>query len=103
MPRTTPMVEKNKSKQETYDIINLRKDVDIIDEKILDLINQRLILASQIGNVKGKQGKPVIDKSRENDVIQRLINLNNGPVSPEALRRFFKEIIMLCREIQNSR
>jgi len=97
------MVEKNISKQETYNIINFRNKVDTIDEKILDLINQRLILAKNIGNVKGKEGKPVIDKSRENEIIKRLTNLNKGPLSPEDLNRFFKKIIMLCREIQNHR
>ena len=58
-------------------------------------------LAPKQFQMSKKDGKSVIDKSRENEVIKRLTNLNKGPLNPDDLNSFFNKIIMLCREIQN--
>jgi hypothetical protein len=47
------------------DIDILRQVIDEIDEKILDLINQRLSLAKQIGDFKKKGGIQITDSGRE--------------------------------------
>ncbi|MDF1593435.1 MAG: prephenate dehydratase [Desulfobacterales bacterium] len=81
-------------------ITGLRRDIDKIDEKILDLINQRLLLASEIGKIKAKQGDRLVDGARESTLVKRLLSLNNGPLSKHALRHIFTEIIAAAREIQ---
>lgn len=81
-------------------ISGLRRDIDKVDEKILDLINQRLLLASEIGKIKVKSGDRVVDGARESALIQRLLSLNNGPLSKQALRHIFTEIIAAARELQ---
>jgi chorismate mutase/prephenate dehydratase len=64
------------------------------------LINQRLGLAKNIGELKRDQGKKVIDEARESMVINRLASINPGPLSDNALRHFFTEIIAASREVQ---
>jgi len=78
----------------------LRRDIDKIDVQILDLINQRLLLASEIGKIKAKQGDRMVDGARESTLVQRLLSLNQGPLSKQALRHIFTEIIAAAREIQ---
>jgi len=83
-------------------ITGLRHSIDEIDEKILSLINKRLLLAKEIGRVKEREGNKVLDIARESNLIQRLISLNEGPLSKSALHHIFAEIIAASREIQKN-
>jgi chorismate mutase / prephenate dehydratase len=78
-----------------------REAIDAIDEKILDLINQRLLTAKNIGNLKAEEGNQVFDSARESELIKRLQSFNGGPLSRHALRHIFTEIIAAAREIQS--
>ncbi|MBN1932109.1 MAG: prephenate dehydratase [Desulfobacterales bacterium] len=90
------------TKQESVEssISGLRTAIDSIDEKILDLINQRLLLAEKIGNIKRQTGDQVVDKGREETLMQRLLQLNQGPLNPKTLYHIFTEIIAASRDIQ---
>jgi len=83
------------------DIKALRDDIDSIDEKILDLINRRLLLASEIGMIKAQNGNQIVDGARESTLIKRLLALNGGPLGRQALQHIFTEIIASAREIQS--
>ena len=81
-------------------ISQLRRSINDIDKSILDLINKRLLVAKEIGDIKKEKGSFVYDKSRENQVMQRLNDLNQGPFKQQALHQIFTDIISACREIQ---
>jgi chorismate mutase/prephenate dehydratase len=81
-------------------ISQLRFAINEIDESILDLINKRLLIAKEIGDIKKGKGSFVYDKFRENQVMQRLNALNKGPFKQQALHQIFSDIISACREIQ---
>ncbi len=83
-------------------INDLRHSIDEIDEKILALINKRLLLAKEIGRVKAEKGNRVLDIARESTLIQRLNSINEGPLSKSALHHVFAEIIAASREIQKN-
>lgn len=83
-------------------IVTLRKAIDEIDDKLLELINKRLALATDIGKIKAEKGKQVLDSAREVRVLQRLSELNKGPLSKNGLRRIFTEIISTSRELQRT-
>lgn len=94
---------KIKKESTTSDTVidDLRNGIDKIDEKILGLINERLLLAKEIGRMKAKKGKKVLDIAREKAIIKNLTTLNNGPLGKQALCHIFSEIIAASREIQN--
>lgn len=48
---------------------NLRKQIDIIDKKIITLLGKRMLLAKKTGKLKKEQGLPFIDKKRWDKVI----------------------------------
>jgi chorismate mutase/prephenate dehydratase len=83
------------------DIEALRDAIDAIDEKILGLINQRLLLALQIGRFKKQSGIQIVDSSREKAVLGRLRERNAGPLQENALHQIFTAIIAAARDIQN--
>ncbi|MBE9593368.1 MAG: chorismate mutase, partial [Proteobacteria bacterium] len=81
-------------------IDTLRASIDQIDIEILDLINRRLLLAKKIGGIKKQKGEKVLDTARESNIINRLLSLNKGPLSKNALHHIFTEIIASSREVQ---
>lgn len=78
----------------------LRKSIDEIDEKILNLINQRLLLGKEIGKIKRKIKEQVTDKVRELSILKRLKDLNKGHLRNDTLDYIFTQIISESREIQ---
>ena len=83
------------------DIAKLRQAIDVIDANILDLINKRLLLAAQIGDLKKQSGIQIVDSSREKAVLDRLREGNAGPLQENALHQIFTAIIAAARNIQN--
>jgi chorismate mutase/prephenate dehydratase len=72
---------------------DLRQGIDDIDNKILELLNERAKLAMQVGEIKKKDGAPLYVPSREKKIYDRLIATNPGPFPNNALRSVFREII----------
>ena len=83
------------------DIAVLRQAIDEIDEKILDLINQRLSVAKQIGEFKKQTSVQITDSGREEEILNRLLAKNNGPVGADGLRNIFEAIIAEGRNVQH--
>lgn len=82
------------------DISALRQAIDEIDTTILDLVNQRLLLAQQIGHVKQQDGIQISDHRREKDIMDRLLRTNNGPLDANSLQRIYTAIIAAGRNVQ---
>ena len=93
------MKTKNHSDPE---IDRLRNTIDEIDDKLLDLINQRLKHAKEIGKIKKQKREPIIDGSRESEILNRLASLNKGPIRNAALLHIFNDIIAESRQIQKT-
>ena len=77
-----------------------RKEIDLIDQKLLTLLNQRLRHASDMGKIKKEMGKKVYDPKREKEVLERLKLKNKGFLKEEDLKEIFKTIIKICRRSQ---
>jgi chorismate mutase/prephenate dehydratase len=81
-----------------------RAKIDRIDERILRLLNQRARAAQRIGQRKAKQGAGGANgfwvPSREKRIFDRLRSLNGGPLSDDAIRAVFREIISASRALE---
>ena len=71
----------------------LRQAIDDIDDRILDLINQRASVVVEVGKAKAGQSKDFYVPSRERAIYERLTAANPGPFPSEAIRKVFREII----------
>jgi chorismate mutase/prephenate dehydratase len=76
-------IKQNKTKNMNCDssIENLRGNIDGIDEKILELINQRLLVSKEIGSIKVQKGNKIVDRGREHELLERLTDMNKGPLT----------------------
>ena len=82
------------------DISDWRKRIDGIDEKLVELLNQRARAAAAIGKLKRAASEPVYQPQRENEVLEQVQKLNAGPLSNQQLRRLFECIVDEARKIE---
>jgi len=72
----------------------LRKQIDHLDEKLIQLLNERVDVALQIGQTKKEQGDEIYVPSREKAVFERVGALNEGRALPaDAVRAIYREIM----------
>jgi len=71
----------------------LRKQVDFIDKKITGLLNARAKVILNVGKLKEKNGSSVYSPEREKQVLDGLARMNKGPLSKDALRAIYREIM----------
>ena len=84
------------------DIDRLRKEIQEIDRKIAKLLHRRIDTVLQIGQIKSELGLPVVDKSREKQVLTNVSNDSDNPAHTESLQKIYKYIIRICRETQKN-
>ena len=49
----------------------LRKQIDAVDQRIIAAFIERLGIAQGVAEYKTRQGLPVLDRSRERDVLKK--------------------------------
>jgi len=78
-----------------------RDRIDVIDDQLLALLQQRAEMAVEIGRVKKEHSIPIPDRAREKEVLERLSNqVVDGPLTEEAIKEIFSTIIRVCRSAQ---
>src|SRR4051812_22350770 len=82
------------------DVSALRKELDEIDREILTAISRRGVIAEQIGSLKDADGRSTYDPEREQAILQNAVENNTGPLSDEAIRGIFRELISGTRAVQ---
>jgi chorismate mutase/prephenate dehydratase len=75
------------------DLEKYRLEIDRIDRELLDLLNQRFVVARNIGEVKTQAGLNLFDPGREMALLTKLKKLNPGEVSDDALEFIYREIM----------
>jgi chorismate mutase len=82
------------------DIEHWRKEIDDIDDELLRLLNMRARLALKVGALKQTLDLPFCDPERERLVLQRLQEINSGPLDERAVGKVFRRIIHESKRVQ---
>ena len=69
----------------------LRSEIDTIDDQLLKLLIKRSLIVENIGIIK-KSSDNVVDKSRESEIISRLLDLHKGNFAKDSIVRIWREI-----------
>jgi chorismate mutase / prephenate dehydratase len=75
----------------------IRAEIDRVDEQLVELLNHRASLAIEVGQVKGRDGKPFFAPEREREIYEKLGRENPGPLETRQLAAIFREIISAAR------
>lgn len=84
------------------DLNTLREKIETLNIEILKLLSERGQIAKQIGQEKHKQGTAIYDPEREKEMINKLLDLNDGPFDDNVIKQLFKEIFKASTELQKS-
>jgi chorismate mutase/prephenate dehydratase len=86
--------------EDTTKLVQLRAEIDGIDQQLVSLLNQRAKVSLQIRVAKGNSS--IYRPEREAEVIRNVTATSEGPLSSEALATLFHTIIYVCRSIQDA-
>jgi chorismate mutase/prephenate dehydratase len=80
------------------ELARARQEIDAIDARLLELLNQRARCAQAIGTIKTRQGIAghIYRPEREAQVLRRLQTLNTGPLTDESVTLLFREVMSAC-------
>ena len=83
-------------------LLALREQIDGVDRQILALISERARCAQQVGAIKQASGATgnFYRPEREAQVLRRVIENNQGPLSSEEMARLFREIMSACLALE---
>ena len=78
-----------------------RETIDRLNNEIIEKLTERVKAALSIGEIKKRHGKPIVDKTREQAILDRIRDKAEAKnMDPDALERIFKEIFRLCVEME---
>src|SRR6202158_4241612 len=84
-------------------IADCRERINVIDRRLLALLNERTRVVEEIGRIKRECKLPIYEPKREEEVLRNIAEHNGGPMAPEAAQRIFERIIDEMRALQRMR
>ena len=82
-------------------ILELRHQIDMLDEDIIQLLKKRMRISKEVGKLKEELDIPVEDKNRENEIIDRLTHQAGQNLSEEQHIRIFTSVFKSSKQIQH--
>ncbi len=80
---------------------DLRKKIDELDSKLVELIGERIKIAEEIGQGKKEESRLIEDRERELKVLRNVRSLaRDENISPSDMESIYRNIIDACRKIQ---
>jgi chorismate mutase-like protein len=78
----------------------LRRRIDAVDQRILELLHERVRLVVAVGEYKRQRGLPVYDPERERALLERLGGAAQPPLDAPTIRRIFERLVDESRRIE---
>ncbi len=81
----------------------LRERVDEVDKELIRALNERASIVQEIMAIKAEAGAPVYDPKREEEILQRVMEMNTGPIYDSSMRDIFELILHRIRDLEIQR
>lgn len=81
----------------------LRERVDEVDSELIRALNQRARIVQEIMALKAESGAPVYDPKREEEILRRVVEMNDGPIYDSSIRDIFELILHRIRDLEIQR
>lgn len=81
-------------------LLALREKIDALDGELLALLNRRMGLALEVGELKKGEGSVVFRPEREAQVIDGLKGINKGPLPSDCVAPIWREIMSASRALE---
>lgn len=84
-------------------IEGLRSRVDEVDRELIRNLNERARIVQEIVAIKDEVGKPLFDPRREEEILRRVAEVNEGPIYDTSMRDIFELILHRIRDLEVQR
>ncbi len=74
-------------------INKIRKSIDAIDKKVVELLNRRADEILKIGKLKNRLNKSIYAPAREKEILEKITRQNKGPLTEQALAAIYREVM----------
>jgi chorismate mutase len=85
---------------DSAELHRLREAIDVLDRRIVGLINERAHLARAVGAEKARVRHPIRDAAREREVLLRVSIANEGPTPQADLLALYRRLIATARALE---
>ncbi|MBC8523311.1 prephenate dehydratase [PVC group bacterium] len=71
----------------------LRTKIDELDQKLVSLLSERAKVVVKVGELKRDNETPIYAPHREREVLERVLKLNDGPLSDKTIEAIYRELM----------
>ncbi|EHJ52083.1 chorismate mutase [Streptococcus macacae] len=82
------------------DLETIREQIDNIDKKLVQDLEQRMALVNQVAHYKKAAGKQVLDPKREQALLKKIAGLVDDDTYRSTISAIFTDILKHSREYQ---
>jgi chorismate mutase/prephenate dehydratase len=87
---------------ETADMRRLRRRIDALDRRIVELLAERTRLGLEMGAAKAAAGRRAVrDAEREREVLLRVATANSGPLPQAELLALYRRLMAATRRLES--
>lgn len=96
--------QKNSSKEEFQRKLNIfRKELDLIDGSLIDLLKDRMSISEEIGKLKHKENVAILQSARWADILEKMVNAGQkSGLDKDFVEQIFKTIHVESIKIQHN-
>ncbi|MFC7337057.1 prephenate dehydratase [Haloferula chungangensis] len=80
---------------------DIRIGIDRIDGQLLDLLSERAELVHQVGEVKKRDGLQIYAPEREEALLRKLVERNQGRLPEKSIRAIYREIMSAALALED--
>lgn len=80
---------------------DIRRQIDSIDHNLLDLLTRRADLVHEVGVVKKRDGLQIYAPEREESLLRRLVEMNQGRLPEKSIRAIYREIMSAALALED--
>ena len=103
VPRTDRIAGPMEDADTQERVRGLRERVDEVDRELIRALNERARIVQEIMSLKAETGAPVYDPRREEEILQRVVEQNEGPIYDSSMRDIFELILHRIRDLEIQR
>ncbi|MDQ4001716.1 MAG: chorismate mutase [Actinomycetota bacterium] len=81
----------------------LRSRVDEVDRELIRILNERARIVQEIVAIKAEAGKALFDPKREEEILRKVAEENEGPIYDTSMREIFELILHRIRDLEVQR
>jgi len=80
---------------------DIRNQIDDIDRSLLDLLSRRADLVHEVGVVKKRDGLQIYAPEREDALLRKLVEMNQGRLPEHSIRAIYREIMSAALALED--